>query len=284
MAARLIMRLALAAVVTTTPQVLVAQEMPSFAAASVKANPSGLHPSGLPGGTTDFRPGGRFSFVNVALLELIGTAYSIENYRIVGGPDWLRSARFNIEATAGADVPIEQARLMLRALLAERFNLRARLEPRDMPTYTLVVGRSDGRLGPALRPASPAACVTRRAGAAPAGELPTCGQLRSGPDRMSGRRVAIAELSSRISRIAGRVVIDQTGLTGAYDIDLEWTPGEAARAAVDALTPGAPPAPVDPNRPALITAVQEQLGLRLQPTRGPVDVLAIDGAEFPTEN
>jgi uncharacterized protein (TIGR03435 family) len=277
-------RLVVVATLSTMAPVLAHQETPSFAAASVKRNPSGLHPTGLAGGTTDFRPGGRVSFVNVSLSELVAAAYGIENYRIVGGPDWLRSARFNVEATAGADVPIEHARLMLRALLAERFSLRTRFEPREMPTYTLVIGRSDRRLGPNLRSASPDACVIRRPGPVPTRELPTCGQLRSGPDRMSGRGVTLADLRSRLSGIAGRVVIDQTGLTGPFDLDLEWTPSESVRAAVDALTPGAASTPVDPNRPALITAVHEQLGLRLQSTRGPVDVLAIDSAELPTEN
>lgn len=261
----------------------VAQE-PSFAAASIRANPSGLHPSGLPGGTTDFRPGGRFSAENVRLLELISTAWNIERYRLTGGPDWLRSARFNVEAAAGSDVPIERTRLMLRTLLAERFTLRARLAPRELPTYTLVVARADGRLGQGLRPASPTACVNRSPGRVPPGELPTCGQLRSGPDRMSGRSVPIEELRSRLSAISLRVVVDKTGLAGAYDIDLEWTPGESTVAAVAALTPGTPPAPVDPNRAPLETAVTEQLGLRLQQTRGIVDVLVIDGAELPTEN
>jgi uncharacterized protein (TIGR03435 family) len=88
----------------------------------------------------------------VPLLELIGIAHGIENYRIVGGPDWLRTARFNIEATAGADVPIERAKLMRQSLLAERFQLRTRLERREMPTYTvrseMVTLRPDMRVGP----------------------------------------------------------------------------------------------------------------------------------------
>lgn len=261
-----------------------AQQEPSFAAASVKANPSGLHPSGLPGSTTDFRPGGRFSALNVVVRDLIRTAWNLEAYRVVGGPDWLRRAHFDIEATAGADVPIERARLMLKALLAERFELRARLEPREMRTYALVLNRNDGRLGPRLQSASAAACVNRRPGPTPAGELPTCGQLRSGPNRLSGRSVTMQELSARLSGISGRPVIDKTGLTGPLDVDLEWTPSEAARAAVEALTPGAPPEPIDPNRPALLTAVDEQLGLRLQSTRGMVDVLVIENAERPSEN
>jgi len=261
-----------------------AQQEPSFAAASIKANPSGLHPTGLPGGTTDVRPGGRLSALNVPALELIAMAWNIESYRVTGGPDWLRSTRFNVEASAGADVARERVNLMLRTLLVERLRLRARLVPREMPTYALMLGRTDGRLGPGLRPASPSACVNRAPGRVPPGELPTCGQLRSGPDRMSGRSVPMEEMRGRLSAISQRVVIDRTGLAGTYDIDLEWAPGEAALAAVAALTPGAPPAPVDPNRAPLETAVAEQLGLRLQSTRGLVDVLSIESAELPTGN
>lgn len=261
-----------------------AQQPPAFAAASIKVNPSGLHPSGLAGGTTDVRPGGRFTALNVLALDLVTTAWSVEGYRVTGGPDWLRSTRFNVEAAAGADAPRDQVLLMLRTLLAERLQLRARLVPRELPTYALVIGRTDRRLGPGLRPASPSACVSRAPGRVPPGELPTCGQLRSGPDRMSGRSVPIEEVRSRLSAIGQRVVVDKTGLASVYDIDLEWAPGEAALAAVAALTPGAPPTPVDPNRAPLETAIAEQLGLRLQSTRGMVDVLSIEGAELPAEN
>jgi uncharacterized protein (TIGR03435 family) len=277
-------RLTLALIVAAASvPVAVAQQPPAFAAASIKVNPTGLHPSGLPGGTTDVRPGGRFSALNVPALELITMAWNIESYRVTGGPDWLRSTRFNVEASAGADVPREQVNLMLRALLAERLQLRARLVPREMPTYTLLVIRADGRLGPGLRPASTAACVTRAPGRVPPGELPTCGQLRSGPDRLSGRSVPLEEFRGRLSGISRRVVVDKSGLAGVYDIDLEWAPGESALAAVAALTPGTPPAPVDPDRAPLETAISEQLGLRLQSTRGMVDVLSIEGAELPAQ-
>jgi uncharacterized protein (TIGR03435 family) len=253
----------------------------TFAAASIKTNRSGF-----PGGLMDFRAGGAFVATNETLQQFLRAAYDLDVNRIIGGPDWVTTARFDIQATAGVDLPIERSRQLLRALLVERFKLRSRTERREMPTYDLTIARADRVPGPRLRVASPSACVDRgpMPGRAPQGELPSCGLLPAGIDRMSGRRVALARLVSQLSSITGRVVTDRTGLTGMFDIDLEWAPSEAVLAAVAALRPGDGPPRVDPDRPSLLTALEEQLGLRLQSTRGMVDVLVIEGAERPVDD
>jgi uncharacterized protein (TIGR03435 family) len=260
---------------------LAAGQPESFAAASVKTNRSGF-----PGGLMDFRPGGGFVATNETLEQFVRAAYGVEVYRVFGGPEWVRTARFDIQASAGVDLPIERSRVLLRALLVERFKLRSRMQPREMPTYDLVLARSDRQPGPRLRAAVPSACVDRgpMPGRVPPGELPSCGLLPAGLDRMSGRGVPVSRLTSQLSEIAGRVVFDRTGLTGPYDIDLEWAPSEAILAAVAALRPGDAPTRADPDRPSLFTALEEQLGLRLQPARGMVDVLMIESAELPADD
>lgn len=266
-------------VVTAGPA---APQTPSFEAVSVKVNRSGF-----PGGLTDFRAGGQFTATNESLLQLIRVAYNVSVNRIVGGPDWLTSERFDVEARADADVPIEQSRLMLRAMLADRFTLRARIDTREMPTFTLVLSRQDRRTGPRLRPASPDACVQRGPlpGRVPAGELPSCGLLPSGPERMSGRSVSFDRLIQQLSSMTGRVVVDRTGLTGTFDIDLEWAMTEAQVAQLAVLTPpGGTPPVFDPNRPGLFTALDEQLGVKLESATGPVQVVVVESAERPTEN
>jgi uncharacterized protein (TIGR03435 family) len=273
---RLLLVLTVAAAVPAAPQA------PSFETVSVKVNRSGF-----PGGLMDFRAGGQFSATNETLLQLVRAAYDVTVNRITGGPDWLGRERFDVEARAGAGVPIEQSRLMLRAMLADRFKLRARIDTREMPTFTLVLSRQDGATGPRLRPASPPACVNRgpMPGRTAAGELPSCGLLPSGPERMSGRSVTLDRLLQQLSSMTGRVINDRTGLTGTFDIDLEWAMTEAQVAQLAVLTPpGGTPPVFDPNRPGLFTALDEQLGLKLEPGIGPVNVVVIESAERPSEN
>lgn len=251
----------------------------TFDAASVKPNDSGF-----PGGIVDFRPG-QFVATNLTLRDLLANAYDIENYRVVGGPDWLDRDRFDVQARAAAGVPRAQTMPMLQALLADRFTLRARLERRERPIYALVLSRRDGTLGARLRTASADACVSRQIGVRPQpGEPPTCGLLPNGPGRASGRSVTLDLLAAQLSRPLGRVVVNRTGLAGLFDLDLEWAIDEVTRAAVARLTPGQPPSPIDPDLPGLIRAADEQLGLRLESTTGLVDVLVVDSAERPTGN
>lgn len=254
----------------------------TFDAASVRVNRSGF-----PGGTTDLRAGGQVRATNQTLDRILGVAYDVEIHRIIGGPDWMTRERFDVEARANTAVSRDETRLMLRSLLVERFRLNARLEPRMMPTYDLVMIRSDGSTGLGLRVASPAACVDRgpQPQRAPAGELPSCGLMPTGPERMSGRSVPIDLLVTQLSSMTGRTVVNGTNLSGLFDVDLTWAMTEAQVAQLAVLTPpGGTPPRFDPTRPGLFTAIQEQLGLRLVSSTGPVDVLVVESAERPTEN
>jgi uncharacterized protein (TIGR03435 family) len=251
----------------------------TFDAASVKPNRSGF-----PGGTTDFRPG-QFVAVNQTLRFILVAAYGLEDYRIIGGPAWIDRDRFDVQARAALPVTRPEAMPMLRALLEERFALKAHTERREQPAYALVVNRAGTGVS-GLRPASAAACVDR--GPQPRrvepGELPSCGLLPARPGGLSGRSVPLELLATQLSPLVRRPVLDRTGLSGPFDIDLEWEIDEAQRAALARLLPDRPLEPPNPDRPGLFGALQEQLGLKLDPIRAPLDVLMIDAVAHPTEN
>jgi uncharacterized protein (TIGR03435 family) len=246
---------------------------PAFEAASIKANNSG---SPRTDGTL---AGSRFTMINEPAWRLVAEAFAaplpLPRSRVIGGPDWLDTARFDVEAVAATAPSREQARLMLRTLLAERFGLVAHRESRPSPIFNLVVAREDRRVGPSLR-ASAADCAATQC------------LLGFGFGRLTATGQTMGDLAERgLSRVSGRPTVDRTGLSGRFDWMLIWTP--------DNLPPRAPGLPadqpllvngiaVDPNGPTLPTALQEQLGLRLEPATGPVDVIVIDRIEQPSEN
>jgi uncharacterized protein (TIGR03435 family) len=277
----------LLAVLTAAASVIAQDARPAFEVASVRPNTSGDGMVRL-----GIQPGGRFTATNVPLRVLVRNAYQVQDFQIVDAPDWIRSERFDIVAKAESDVPPGPMggppgpmQLMLQSLLAERFKLVLHTDKRELPIYTLVLARSDGRLGNQLR-ASTVDCAAlirdarARGGPPPApGERPMCG-IRIGPGRLGAGGVPLENFSAALSPFVQRVVVDRTGLTGNYDIDLSWTPDQMPQGGPP---PGAPPLPpIDPNGPSLFTAVQEQLGLKLDSTRGPVDVLVIDSIQRPT--
>jgi uncharacterized protein (TIGR03435 family) len=272
----------------------------SFEVASVKHNKSGSM-----GVRLVFQPGGRLVAENVTLQFLIAAAYGdprpLADFQIIGGPKWITADRFNVIAKAEGDPqpsndgppPIMFA--MLRTLLADRFKVRMHEDTREMPIYTLVKAKNDGKLGERLKPSTvDCAALMKTAGRdkpptppSPT-ERPPCG-MRMGFGSFSGGGITVTQLASTISRMPGinRVVLDRTGIDGAYDVDLQWTP--------DQLPPrpagGAPDAPirvngvdVDPNGPSIFTALQEQLGLKLESTKGPVHVIVIDAVDQPTDD
>lgn len=272
-----------ALIVALTALVLAAQDRPAFEVASVKPNHSG-----------DVRTGGqlagtRFSMINETLWRVIGEAYgnpqALPRYLIVGGPTWMDTDRFDVEAVAAAPLDRRQADLMLRTLLADRFKLATHREKRDMPVLALRLARRDGALGPQLKRAS-VDCATGQSPPPSTTGAPCVMQFGFG--RSSANGLTTNELATvALSRLAGRPVVDQTGLTGAFEWTLTWTPDNLPQRA-----PGTPPdqpltvngVSVDPNGPSLFTAVQEQLGLTLESTRAPVDVVVVDHVERPSED
>ena len=254
----------------------IAQE-PSFEVAAVKLN-NGAQQSV----SQNPMPGGRVALTNRTLRFLVQFAFStfeapLNDLQIAGGPEWVDRDRFDITAKMPGDPrpsveTANLARLMWRTLLSERFNLKVHTEQRQLPVYALVLARPDGKLGPGLRPR------TDTCDGSPRERLPEfkepdlkadarlCGLLRGGRGSLNYRGVSISSLL-RPSALGGvdRIVVDQTRLDGLFDIDLTW--------AVDG---GAADAP------SIFTAVQEQLGLRLQPTRAAIPVVVIDDAKRPT--
>jgi uncharacterized protein (TIGR03435 family) len=229
-------------------------------------------------------PGARFQARNAHLAQLLQFAYGLRDYQLVGGPDWMRSERFDITAIAAGggtpDIPS-----LVRSLLADRFKLVARRDTQQQPVYLLTLAAADGRTGPQLRTsnvdcAAFLAELRKSAGPLPApGSRPMCTMLTT-PDSITGASRTMAQLGAALTARVGRHVIDRTGLTGAFDFELRWTPDLQAAGPLDPASA----APRASDGPSMFTAVQEQLGLRLQPATGPVDVVVVDGAERPTEN
>jgi uncharacterized protein (TIGR03435 family) len=277
-----------AGAVNAVPLVPVGQEAPapvSFEVASVKANRSGERAAY----TSDNVPGGGYTATNAPLRLLILQAYQISGNQLLNAPDWIASERFDIVARLDHEPPAVPRgepgarQLAMRTLLAERFKLAVRRETREFPMYALVMARADGRPGPMLTPSStdcsPEAMKVRIASAqAEKPVLGMCGsRFNSGRIRFGG--YPISEFAKVFSPYNGRSVIDRTGLTGNWDFDLTFTPDQPAQP-----PPGQNPPVIDPNLPPLLTAMQEQLGLKLEPTKGLVEVLIVEHVERPSEN
>ncbi len=219
----------------------------SFEVASVK--PADV---GATGSTFSFPPGGGIRIVNGTLRQIVETAwYEFRDFQIVGGPAWMNSERFDILATGGPGVAIPDVRKKLQALLAARFALRVHTETRELPMYSLVVAKGGSK-------------VEAAADSGGGGIQSSCG-------RMVGTKSTMANLAVYLSRYLHRPVEDHSELTGSYNFEFEWTPDD---------TPCSPPT----DGPSLFTALQEKLGLKLETSKDPQDVLVIDGAEKPDAN
>jgi uncharacterized protein (TIGR03435 family) len=251
-----------------------AQEGGSFEVASIRRN---LSRTQLGSGLAGPQPGGRFIAREATLQRLVGDAYDVEE--VEGGPAWVRSDRFDVNAR-GAGQSQDDIRRMLRALLADRFKLVVHRESREMPVYTLTTARADRRLGPRLQPSDPK-CAEEARNFFPGalGFPPPCGDFRLGAGALSARGVTLGNLAKLLAGRAGRPGIDRTGLEGVYDLTLEWSSDLGLR---PAPPDAAGAADLRPDGLSLFTALEEQLGLRLEPGRGPVDVIVIDRADPPT--
>ena len=230
-------------------------QAPSFDAASIK--PARTDSAGR---SLAHDPGGRLTTSNATLKMLIMLAYRVMPHQVAGGPGWVESDGFDIDAKAARPDPSgAHFRQMLQSLLAERFQLRVHRETRELPVYLLVVAKN----GPKL--------------AAAKGDEAEAGARIEGPGRLTGVRATMPELAAALSRPLQRTVIDRTRLGGAYNFTLRFVPDAGS------VKPGGDPAGSG-DGPDLVTALQEQLGLGLQTGKGPVEVLVIDHAEKPTPN
>jgi uncharacterized protein (TIGR03435 family) len=241
----------------------VAAARPAFAVASVKPTDLSL------GQQIDMRalPGGTVTATAVTLKFLITIAYGVQNVQISGGPGWLDTAKFDLLAKP-ADGAKLQALPMLQSLLEDRFKLVVRRENKDLSVYELKLAKAGGQLGPNLKESDTGACPVD----APAVGTVPCGGFALYPGRLSGHRDRLSALTSPLSRIVDRPVMDKTGLSQFFDVTLEWSPDTVAATNADT------------NLPSIFTALQEQLGLKLEAAKEPTEMLVVERAEKPSAN
>lgn len=227
----------------------------------------------------DFKPTGSLTARNLTLRRLISAAYGtpfpipLPDERMVGGPAWLDTARFAVEARSAnppaAETAARDIGFMLRTLLADRFGLRVRLEPRPQRVYALVRATGKPKRGVTLRP-SQADCLKEQCG------------IGGGAGRMELRGAPLDLVVFALSEAVGRPVVNQAGLAGLYDGRLEWAPSPEE---LQVIFGGAPAGARDPQEGASIfTAIEEQFGLKLRDARAPLETLVITQAEFPSPN
>jgi bla regulator protein blaR1 len=256
-------------------------QAPQFEVAAIKPNKSGSYQANL-----DLQPGGRFIAVNVTLEALVRVAYGergpLPPNRLSISTPWIRRDHFDIQAKASGDLSRSQLPAALQMLLLDRFKLVVHHETKELPTYALVLARTDGRLGPRLRRSDVDCSDPPNAPPLAADGKPSCG-FQNFPGKATGR-VTMSDLAKRMLINAlddRRPVEDRTGLAGTFEFDLDWTPDRPA----PPRPADAPPAPpIDPNGASIFTALREQLGLKLEPQKGQIDILVVDGAEPPTPN
>jgi uncharacterized protein (TIGR03435 family) len=228
-------------------------------------------------------PGGRFT-MGLPIQTILTIGYGVPMYRIVGAPEWVSTVYFDIDAQADRQPAVDERQAYYRGLLEQRFRLQAHSEMREMDIYALVLARPDGRLGPGLRRSTIDCDIViaenrRRAeaGAAPLpptpGQRPVCGSVGGGSSLTAGA-AQLAALVGMLSAGLEKPVIDRTGLTGRFDMDFRSAP----------MRVGTTPPAALAELPSVFTAVQEQLGLKLETTRAPIPVLVIDHIEMPTAN
>jgi uncharacterized protein (TIGR03435 family) len=228
-----------------------AMAQPAFDVASVKQG-GPVRPDGL----LDINLGraihGVVTLTNTTLSECIRYAYGLTNEEQIAGPAWIRdrSIRFSIEAKAPADTPLDQSQLMLQSLLKERFQLELHSEPRKIAHLILTAGKG----GPKFAESNP--------------DTPG-GRVNYMPGHLEYRRISVSAFAVLLSRVMKEPVLDHTGLNGLYDLKLEWTPDDAPPAADGGPTP----------KPDVFTAVRQQLGLKLEASKEPLEVLVVDRVE-----
>ncbi len=245
---------------------------PEFAVASVKRNNANCC---VGYGLGD----GKLHGNDVTLKTLIAWAYQVQQFQILGGSSWMAADRFDVEAkTDDQKADYAHLRLMLQSLLEDRFKVRLHRDTKELPIYSLVVAKG----GPKIR-LSPDQTAPDVNGPPPTGAGPNRGGLQAGAGMLIGNAIPLPQFATILSRTAlDRLAIDKTNLAGRFDFQLHWAP-DTREPPID--PGGTTPSPASPSDyPSIFTAIQEQLGLKLESSRGPVEVLVIDHAERPGEN
>jgi uncharacterized protein (TIGR03435 family) len=225
----------------------------------------------------------RFTTTNVGLKQIILNAYGLKMPEMISGlPGWVDSAKFDVEAKLDEETIAalkampkkqadEQRRLMMQAMLADRFKLKVHHESKEFPIYSLVIAKGGFKLKDADPNNTYANGIKGPNG--PAGT----GMMMVGRGELTGQGFEMPGLANLLSQQVHRLVVDNTGLKGKYDITLKWTPDDMSGGGHEDA------APTD-SGPTIYTALQEQLGLRLDSTKGPVDTVVVDHVEMPSEN
>ena len=209
-----------------------------------------------------------FGAKNYTLKSLVGAAYNLTPRAVSGGPSWIDSDRYDIVAKTPNEIRpnLDEQMSMLRKLLADRFKLTFHRERKELSIYALTVARNGPKLKQSTEPPDAPPVLVNR--------------IFPGRVLLPARNATMAQLASMMQRaVLDRPVLDKTGLSGKYDFDLEWTPDETQFGGQ-----GPPGAPEIPLKPDLFAALQQQLGLRLEAAKGPVEVLVVDQVERPSEN
>jgi uncharacterized protein (TIGR03435 family) len=211
-------------------------------------------------------PGGGMTATNVDLRTLVILSYHIQPFQLSGGPGWVSSDRWGVAAKAPAGSSRDKKWSMLQALLADRFQLVVRREIKEMPVFALTAAKSGFKLKESNKPPNEAD-----------------GSVHSEGGNLAFQKVTMADLAQVLAGTVKNQVLDQTNIAGKFDFTLQRTP-DNYRAAPDGGPPSNSKPSVDPNGPTIFTALQEQLGLKLEPSRGPVETVVIERAERPTGN
>src|SRR5688500_3803903 len=249
---------------------LAAQSAPlAFDAVSVKENRT-VSQDGIISGAT----AGRFTVTNSSVASMIRYAYRLRDYQLIDVPDWASSTPYDVVATYPQNTAApsdEQVRRMLQTMLADRFGLQTHRETRQLPAYELRLARGDGRLGPQLV-LSTLDCDKQPPQATGRGGFPICQSFQN-RSLISGRGGRLDGLATALEAMVRQEVFDRTGLTGRYDFTMRWegARGSAEQATVEEIA-------------AMMTALQDQLGLKLEATRAPEDVVVVDAVRRPTAN
>jgi uncharacterized protein (TIGR03435 family) len=269
--------LTLSALVVATVIAQNAPADPKFDAVSIKRSTSQL-----PGPIFGEAPGGGgFRMTGGTALNIIYSAYPVRNREVIGLPDWARSERYDVVATAGGRRPREEEAAMLQRMLSDRFGFSGHMEDRELPVFALTLATPDNKPRPTMQQlavdcASYVAALrrgeARTAASLPDGSEPCGYSMQSGAATvLTSKGMTMATLAGLLGTASGRIVVDRTNLAGDYTFTLSYAMPRTSSTGAD-------------DGPLVFTALQEQLGLKLEPARAPIDTLVIDHIERPTEN